>query len=256
MKHSSCQPSVTRKGISTIKAASSTLLPLGCVQFFHDMTFKDGEISMLMSDQHVLDHFCHYPKPTVCTDKNGRTLPPGIYLLSALKEKYAYVATAAASMPLAEQAVHVAISHEDHQELFSFFFDLSEHDLLHLLLNSPTLLPEFIDDYHRLNADLICDAKDKSNRFIFPLDDATSFIDKSQQLRLIHQQSREPIYLSTQQSICLKKLAQGKGAKIIAREMQLSPRTVEHYLEKIKQLLGCRTSKELISRYADQVLRD
>jgi DNA-binding CsgD family transcriptional regulator len=242
-----------KKAISTIQQAISPLSPLGCVQFCHDMTFENGEIAMLMNDEKLLEHYYHHQKPAICTDENGRTLKPGIYLLSALKEKHKQVAAIMPKLPLAEQAVHIAINHEDHQEFFSFFFDLSEHDFLHFLLNNPTLLPEFIDNYHRKNANLICEVKDKSNRLILPLSNGESFIDKSQQQRILHQQSQEPIYLSTQQSICLEKLTQGKTSKYIAREMQLSPRTVEHYLERIKRLLGCKTSKELIAVYGEQL---
>jgi len=47
-------------------------------------------------------------------------------------------------------------------------------------------------------------------------------------------------------------LAQGKSAKEIAQQLDISYRTVEGYIEKIMELLGCTSSKELIALYHEQ----
>ena len=58
-----------------------------------------------------------------------------------------------------------------------------------------------------------------------------------------------PVTISEQQLNCLKLLAKGLAAKEIAREMDISHRTVEVYLAQIKEKLACDSSKELISLY-------
>lgn len=52
--------------------------------------------------------------------------------------------------------------------------------------------------------------------------------------------------LSKQQNICLSLLAQGMTTKEIAKQMRLSPRTVDHYIETIKDKLNCNTRSKLI----------
>lgn len=73
-------------------------------------------------------------------------------------------------------------------------------------------------------------------------------LDKSDLIQL-HAQTYENVYLTDQQAVCLKLLAIGKSAKEIARELDISFRTVEGHIAKLKDLLGCTSSKELISLY-------
>lgn len=67
-----------------------------------------------------------------------------------------------------------------------------------------------------------------------------------------HKNRHVPVYLSEQQATCLKLLAQGKTSKEIAREMHISYRTVEKYLARTMEILGCTSSKELIALYHEQ----
>ena len=56
-------------------------------------------------------------------------------------------------------------------------------------------------------------------------------------------------HLSKTQFNCLHLLAMGFSAKEIADQLNLSRRTVESYLAIIRQIYGCRNSKELIALY-------
>lgn len=67
-----------------------------------------------------------------------------------------------------------------------------------------------------------------------------------------HKSLHTPIHLTEQQARCLKFLSQGKSAKEIAREMNISYRTVEGNIAKTMELLGCASSKELVALYHDQ----
>lgn len=55
--------------------------------------------------------------------------------------------------------------------------------------------------------------------------------------------------LSPQQKRCLDYLLKGMTYKETAREMDLSPRTIEHYIENIKKKLGVNSLIELIVHY-------
>lgn len=59
-------------------------------------------------------------------------------------------------------------------------------------------------------------------------------------------------HLSSRESECLFYLLRGKTAKQIARLLNLSPKTVEHYIENIKLKFQCQTKSELISKAIEQ----
>ena len=71
-------------------------------------------------------------------------------------------------------------------------------------------------------------------------------------LTLFHKITHNAIHLTDQQALCLKLLSQGKSSKEIARELSISYRTVEGHIAKTMELLGCSSSKELISLYHDR----
>lgn len=75
-------------------------------------------------------------------------------------------------------------------------------------------------------------------------------LDKKE-LVFFHRKNHQPVKLSNQQALCLKLLAQGKTSKDIARIMNISHRTVEKYLARTMEILGCESSKELIALYHD-----
>ena len=69
---------------------------------------------------------------------------------------------------------------------------------------------------------------------------------------IFHKNLYVPIELSDKQAKCLKLLAQGKTSKEIGHQMNVSYRTVEDYIAKMIELVGCSSSKELIALYYDQ----
>lgn len=64
------------------------------------------------------------------------------------------------------------------------------------------------------------------------------------------------IYLSKQEINCLRLLIICKTFKGIAHTLQLSPRTVEHYIENIKYKLNVKTKSELIEKVVQQIFPD
>lgn len=71
-------------------------------------------------------------------------------------------------------------------------------------------------------------------------------------LILFHKKTHTLTRISDQQAICIKLLAQGKTSKEIAKEMNISYRTVEGHIANTMELLGCSSSKELIALYHDK----
>lgn len=61
--------------------------------------------------------------------------------------------------------------------------------------------------------------------------------------------------MSERQLQCARLLVNGKTMKEIAQSLQLSPRTVEHYLSFLKYKLGCKNKAELIVKLVTEVFR-
>lgn len=68
-------------------------------------------------------------------------------------------------------------------------------------------------------------------------------------LVLLNKASNLPVKLTVQQSKCVNLLASGNTNKQIAKKLGLSIRTIQHYLDRVRYISGCRSSKELIALF-------
>lgn len=62
--------------------------------------------------------------------------------------------------------------------------------------------------------------------------------------------------LSKREQECLFYILRGKSAKEIGRILNLTPRTIEHYIENIKYKLNCRTKVDLIIKAKEEDFLD
>lgn len=164
----------------------------------------------------------------------------------------------------------------------------SGQDFYHFANNSPSktinqvylanmdLLKKFInyfkDTMHRSKDltrayDIQFKIDDKASGYIVKSDDNFLQINRDQFIKslvnengsenifiLFHKDNAKPIILAPQQMKCFKLLIAGLTAKEIAVQLNLSYRTVNHYLDRLRKVLGCRSSKEMISVYRSQMV--
>lgn len=88
-----------------------------------------------------------------------------------------------------------------------------------------------------------------NNRALFLRDIADSELN-SKELISVKNSIKDFPSITPQQLKCLSLLALGKSAKEIARFLNLSPRTVDHYLHHLRVKFHCKNSKELIALWA------
>lgn len=242
----------------------------GITNFNHDITFGLGEISMLMTDIDMYRFYHAHKIPIVCLDDSGRTLNPGLYINTILENQHRdflffmkTLRTNAHKLGLnfGKHSVHYAVNERHCQHLYSIFFDLPYDDFLYFVINNGAVINDMIDQYNFAAKDMIIGAMAVENRSILPSANDFLLSQNKQQIPIdsdrvfvIHKNSNLPIYLSSQRSQCLLHLLQGKSIKKIAFDMNLSFKTVEHYLEILRKELGCRSSKELIAHYCSQLL--
>lgn len=241
----------------------------GLNNIIHDITFGHGQVSMLTPDLEMIQFYGSKKMPLAYTDQSGRFLKEGIYLNKVIESQYPQYSKL---MPLflksvrvmnlnyGENYIHYIVKEIDCQHMYTLFFDLSYADFLHLIVNNGTFIQETMENYHHKAKDLILESKALENRIT--LTNMSDLLASSAQIItdkkvdsvcLLHKNTLLPIHLSPQRSQCLLYLAQGKSIKEIASVMNLAPKTIEHYLELLRKELGCRSSKELIVAYADQL---
>jgi len=97
------------------------------------------------------------------------------------------------------------------------------------------------------HVEIIIEFLQKNNKLEIKNDDILPLSNKNS--ILFHKILHTPIKLSPQQAMCVRLLAEGRLAKEIARELNISFRTVEAHIAKAMEISGCTNSKELISLY-------
>jgi shikimate kinase len=83
-------------------------------------------------------------------------------------------------------------------------------------------------------------------------DENTKLQLEDKELVFFHNKTHVLTRISYHQAICIKLLAQGMSSKEIAKELNISYRTVEGHLANAMELLGCASSKELIALYHEK----
>lgn len=236
---------------------------VGLINFMHDITFGKNQISMLVSNKEIFLFYHRNQIPMLCTNDFGRTLQNGIYINKTLETQYQDCQILLPLMVRVGQqfdhcfgknSLHIIVRENECQHMYSLFFNLSEMDFLHWVINNGSLLNDLLASYNLKANDIILEAKLPTNRIVLPnFNPDISHNHHSKLISLIHKRLNRPIYLSSQQSKCLTILMKGKSAKEIAIEMKLSHRTIEHYIASLKEILGCTSSKDLITSYYDQM---
>lgn len=137
--------------------------------------------------------------------------------------------------------------YQDHYYLTAYATPTCCHDALTFYLNNLTELKKF-SQYWRDSNSQILSLLDK-NKIALSLKDQ----DPNKDTLLISKSSRIPVffnrmrsYITPQEYECIKRLPSGKTSKDIARDLNISHRTVEGYFNRVMMRVGCENRKELI----------
>lgn len=259
---------ITLTAFETINKICLPLQKIGIHLFSHDITFGHNKVAILTNNKKLFFTYYKNELPIICTSDEGRILEPGIYFNRYLEQSYQDCAQV---LPIVTQkfqlinSIHFLEKEEDCQHFFTFAAKLKETDFMHFVINNMELLKNFIVYYKKEAHDIIMEAKKPKHQILLPhlsnfnhdaLKSCSSIIEAktiNQQLVLLHKDTKKLIKLTPQQTHCFKFILQGYTAKEIAKVLNLSYRTVEHYLERIRFVLGCRNSKEIMFYYSKQL---
>jgi LuxR family transcriptional regulator, quorum-sensing system regulator SolR len=129
--------------------------------------------------------------------------------------------------------------HENHTDIFDFATDNHRSDLINFYLNNIDLLNNFFLEYCMQFKDLL--AWFALNAMEIPLRPKDFKRSIPGQLSSLTPREME----------CLSLIVQGNTAKMVARHLNVSYRTVERHIENSKEKLKVRYQAELISKYLD-----
>lgn len=154
--------------------------------------------------------------------------------------------------------VLISEEHTYFREIIAFYSNAEDQAMNHFYVNKLDMLQKMKQHFKVQAKDLIQQAeidRQESRVFVFPsmVSKATLKDQQEQSMTVMHKEHGTLIKLPNQRGKCFIHLLNGKSIKEIASLMQLSPKTIEHYLEILRKDLGCRNSKDLISSYAKQL---
>jgi DNA-binding CsgD family transcriptional regulator len=265
---------ITYQALPSLIKLAAPLQKLGIARFNHDMTFGKGKIAILTNSIEVFSIYYHQQLPMLCTNDDGRTLAPGFYLSKALIEEDQRCAQIIPTLHHQfnfSHSLYIIERELDCQHMYTFTSKLPEAKFLHCILNHFDNFKDYLLHYKRSASKIISEAKQPKHWITLANSNAMDLYNRKtidsvsnelnancvqDNLILLNRKTQLPYTLSSKQSLCIKLLAQGLAIKEIARQMGLSPRTVEHHLERIKFALDCRTIKELFMRYAIHLVND
>ena len=152
--------------------------------------------------------------------------------------------------------------HDNSLEAWHFATTKENYEVINFYLNRLDLLYHFIL-YFKDQAGKIIDIVDSQKRIYLEdkssLDSAKedgqgiakiqNFIDQTVIKRFPLTTERGVVFISKREAECVRHLSSSKTVKEIAKAMDLSPRTVESYLNNIKNKLNCSSKLEIINLF-------
>jgi DNA-binding CsgD family transcriptional regulator len=232
-----------------VQQTFSGLHKIGLKSFSHDITFENARASVLSSDASCSQFYLEQGLPYIYTNNQGRFLSPGIYLNNKLAEDssdFREIFKKLSAKFGFNYSIHILEHEADCQHLYSFnLFKFNDNHTVNGMdfdINQISLILNALRKYKREGQGLIEESKKPRHRFQFSISEEEKSVIK---LHKFHQKTYQE-NLSARQKECLHYLAKGMKTKQIARILDLSSRTVEHYLEAVKDKLNCHSHSALI----------
>lgn len=146
-----------------------------------------------------------------------------------------------------DHGIWIFKSHENYCEIFTFATNSGNDRIINVYLSKMDLLNSFMEYFREKAASII---KQAENQKIFlPFNktlDLNNTLIKTEDFNILPHKTNRNYSLTKRQLQCCLLLTKGKTSREIAASLDLSPRTVEYYLEIAKTKLNCKNKFELI----------
>lgn len=151
-----------------------------------------------------------------------------------------------------DNGITYIVKNKNDCEFFIFGADKNNKAIINFYLNHLDLIKKF-SDYFRENSDMLIKKAMEKIIIIPPVQqklqnelNSSLHFDKLFVDDLFLTKS---INLTRQESHCLQGIMAGKTSKMIAKDLQISFRTVEYYIENIKKKSGCKNRFEILKKF-------
>lgn len=140
--------------------------------------------------------------------------------------------------------IHLIRKHDDYCEFFMFASTPKHPEVVNLYLNHLDILQNFCDYFKLKAADLLIKAEQQ--KIVTPFHNNGIKASHPNNLEQINQELKNQFKFTKRQQQCITLLLKGSSTKSISSQLELSTRTVEHYIDSIKAKLLVRNKAELI----------
>lgn len=195
-------------------------------------------------------------------------LPKGYFLWSELDSKDPIYLQGRDFFNI-DNGISFVIKREDVTYLYIFASGKDKHDINNFYLGNIDLLQRFIHYFNDLGRPLINEAA--KNRIYLPTKQKINpnrvnnivisegvreqFLEQTPVNRYFLLNESDSLYLTHKQADCARLFAKGYTSKYIAKEMNISHRTVESYIVDIKNKIQDSQNKNLTKQQIMQILR-
>lgn len=213
---------------------------IGITYASHIRLFDDGKAFEISNNPKYLEHF--FDKKYAIPEP-GTYTKPGMHIWShipALKNYDSRLADMRNCFNIDHQ-IGIIYPGKDYIDRFALGTTRDRPDMINYYINNKDVLDNMFLEY-----------KDKFSDVLGDLSKAPL----SMPLRPRNFKTSDELFndfsnITTREFECLQYLAQGMCSKIIARRLNISPRTVDRHLENIREKLNVRCKIEIINKYRD-----
>ncbi len=231
--------------------------------FFFQFINKDGRFSFFSTQPDLaFDYFSgnmYLDNPFIM---NSEGIKQGMYLIDSLKDpKFQNDINHIHEKYKSKHLISLTRKNSGYTYEYGFGSDLHQQ-VTPMLVNQTVLLKNFIDYFHLEFSDVVKSMHEnsisikneiaKQERFKINLPNISlSEMDKFKfyaQLGMFKEFSEMNIKLTSREIEILSLYFKGQSARLVAKTLHLSSRTIENHLENIKQKFQCTTKSELFVR--------
>lgn len=195
-------------------------------------------------------------------------MPKGYFLWSELNEKDPIYIQGREYFNI-DNGISFVIKRSDVTYLYIFAATREKHDINNFYVANIDLLQRFIHYFNDQARSLIQEASqhriylpsqqtvnhERVNNIVLSEQIREQFLEQTQVNRYFLLNESDSLYLTKKQADCARLFARGATSKNIAKDMSLSPRTVEGYIQEIKNKLQETLGKNLTKEHLVHILR-
>ncbi|MBA2654139.1 MAG: helix-turn-helix transcriptional regulator [Gammaproteobacteria bacterium] len=248
-----------RKVCKDVLTICEPLINFFNVNFFaHVRAFHDGGFASLITRPELGEHYITQKYPIQFSGGNGIVLANGFYVVSGNSDIYTIkIAGDLRERFNTDHFVCIIDKQKDFDDMFSLATTPDNTYILNKYINNLDLLNQFLLYYKEKSKSLI--AKSKVARYSSEhfgattqpmpcnIADREAFIQTMPLNKITLRGNLGDAVISKRELDCLKLIIKCYSFKQIGKTLDISPRTVETYVNTLKSKLGCDTKLELVN---------